>query len=136
MDTFTEKERSRIMAKIRFKDTKPEKVIRSLVHRIGYRFRLHRSDLPGKPDLVFPGRKKVIFVHGCFWHGHTCKRGGRQPKSNVEYWSAKIGKNRKRDSEHRKAYKKIGWQGLTIWECQIKKDNLENLEKKIVKFLE
>ena len=105
MDTFTKEERSRIMGKIRSKDTKPEIAVRSLVYRLGYRFRLHRSELPGKPDLVFPGRKKVIFVHGCFWHVHNFKRGAKVPKTNKDYWTTKIQKKFKERFKSHKAAK-------------------------------
>ena len=133
MDTFTPEERSRIMRKIRSKDTRPEKIVRSLVHRLGYRFRLHRNDLPGKPDLTFPSKKKVIFVHGCFWHGHDCPRGSRIPKSNRDYWIEKIDKNKKRDTQHLKDLEELGWDALIIWECHLK--DHESLIEMIVKFL-
>jgi DNA mismatch endonuclease, patch repair protein len=87
---------------------------------MGYRFRLHRKDIPGKPDLVFVKKRKVIFVHGCFWHGHNCARGARAPKSNVAYWRAKIARNRERDRQHRHALSRDGWATLTLWECELK----------------
>lgn len=122
------------MSRVRNKDTSPEKIVRTTVHRLGYRFRLHRNDLPGKPDLVFPSRHKVIFVHGCFWHGHQCKRGNRLPKTNQTYWFNKINRNIERDKEHKKKLEIIGWKVLTIWECEVKnKDFLENV---IVSFLD
>lgn len=102
VDKFSEKKRSYIMSRVRNKDTSPEKIVRTTVHRLGYRFRLHRNDLPGKPDLVFPSRHKVIFVHGCFWHGHQCKRGNRLPKTNQTYWFNKINRNIERDKEQKK----------------------------------
>ena len=119
-DVFTEQERARVMRAVKGKDTKPEMTVRRLAHALGYRFRLHREDLPGKPDLVFPGRNKVIFVHGCFWHGHDCARGSRQPKQNADYWRVKIGRNVARDAASLQALKAKGWQALVIWECEMK----------------
>jgi DNA mismatch endonuclease, patch repair protein len=108
------------MRAVRAKDTKPEMTVRRLVHGLGYRYRLHRSDLPGKPDLAFAGRRKAIFVHGCFWHGHDCKRGARSPATNVAYWGTKIARNRARDAETMAALADAGWQTLVIWECETK----------------
>lgn len=122
------------MRAVKDRDTKPEMIVRRMIHKMGYRYRLHRKDLPGKPDLVFPGRKKVIFVNGCFWHGHTCRRGARTPKTNREYWVEKIGKNRVRDRKSRRALSVKGWKVLTLWECQLK--NLDIVEKKVVRFLD
>lgn len=107
------------MRAVRSQDTKPELVVRRLVHLLGFRFRLHRKDLPGKPDLVFSGRRRVIFVHGCFWHGHDCTRGARVPKTNSEYWLAKISRNRLRDQRVRQELDDAGWQILTVWECEL-----------------
>lgn len=116
------------MAAIRSKDMKPEMVVRRITHGMGYRYRLHRKDLPGKPDLVFGPRKKVIFVHGCFWHQHSdpdCKIA-RLPKSNQDYWLPKLEKNQRRDAEHLEALQGAGWSVLTIWECETKdKDALK-----------
>ena len=109
------------MRAIRSKDTKPELVIRRLVHGMGYRYRLHRHDLPGRPDLVFPGRRKVLFVHGCFWHSHPdprCKRS-HHPKTNPSYWTAKLKRNQERDRENRARLLELGWQVLVIWECEV-----------------
>lgn len=108
------------MSRVHSKNTKPELFVRSLAHRLGYRHRLHRADLPGKPDLVFPSRKAVVFVHGCFWHGHDCKRGARKPKTNAEYWRAKIGRNVERDDATLTALEAMGWRALVIWECETK----------------
>ncbi len=113
-------QRSRTMRAVKEKDTGPEWTVRRLLHKAGYRYRLHRKDLPGKPDLVFPVRRKVIFVHGCFWHGHDCKRGSRQPKRNADYWSRKISGNRRRDAQHLAVLEGDGWLVLTLWECQIR----------------
>ena len=107
------------MSRIRGRDTEPEMAVRRLAHRLGYRYRLHRKDLPGKPDIVFGPRRKVIFVHGCFWHGHSCKRGSRVPKSNVEYWRKKIARNVERHSDQLKKLATTGWSGLTLWECEL-----------------
>lgn len=120
------------MRAIRRSDTKPELLVRCLIHRCGYRFRLHRKDLPGKPDLVFSGRKAVIFVHGCFWHMHGCK-SVRVPKSNVDYWGQKLGRNRERDAQNVDALMQMGWRVLTIWDCEMV--NLAELEQRIRQFL-
>lgn len=108
------------MRAVRSTDTKPEMRVRRLAHRLGYRFRLHRADLPGTPDLVFAGRRKVIFVHGCFWHAHDCRRGARQPKANAGYWRAKIERNAARDVASAEALRAAGWAVLVLWECELK----------------
>ena len=120
MDTVDPKKRSEIMSHIRGKNTKPELLIRSLLHRSGFRFRIHRRDLPGNPDIVLPKYKTVIFVHGCFWHGHDCKRGARLPKTNRDYWETKITRNRERDQQHDEELRRKGWRILVVWECQTK----------------
>ena len=119
-DVFTPEQRSRVMARVKAKNTKPEMTLRRLAHALGYRFRLHRKDLPGSPDLVFPGRRKVIFVHGCFWHGHDCPRGARKPKQNAAYWAAKIARNQARDAAAQTELAELGWDVAVIWECQMK----------------
>lgn len=119
-DTLTSAQRSERMSRIRGRDTGPEMLVRRLTHGLGYRYRLYRKDLPGKPDLVFPGRRKVIFVHGCFWHRHPdpdCKLA-RLPKSRLEFWKPKLEANHKRDLENIKKLKEKGWGVLVIWECQ------------------
>ncbi len=126
-------DRSQMMAAVRSKDTKPEMLVRRLVHSMGYRYRLHRSDLPGKPDLVLPGRRKVIFVHGCFWHQHEGCKGSHLPKSNLSYWIPKLERNRLRDIENLKALKAEGWKYLVLWECEL--NNAERLRRCILKFL-
>ena len=118
-DTRTKEQRSRIMKSVGASDTGPELTVRRLLHRIGYRFRLHCRDLPGRPDIVFPGRKKAIFVHGCFWHGHDCGKG-KLPKSRTEYWTAKIETNQDRDASAAARLDATGWQTLTIWQCELK----------------
>lgn len=125
--------RSRTMRAVRSKDTKPELIVRRLVHSLGFRFRLHRKDLPGSPDLVFPRRRKVIFVHGCFWHGHDCARGARQPKTNADYWIAKVARNRDRDQRTQQLLSEAGWESCIIWECELK--DLEVMQAKILAFL-
>jgi DNA mismatch endonuclease, patch repair protein len=107
------------MRAVKSKDTSPELAVRQLTHALGYRYRLHKSDLPGKPDLVFSSRRKAIFVHGCFWHGHDCKRGARVPQDNRDYWIAKISRNKARDARNGECLCELGWTVLTIWECEI-----------------
>src|SRR6266852_5009761 len=114
--------RSRIMRAVKSRDTDPERIVRSLIHRLGYRFSLKRDDLPGKPDLALPKFRSVVFVHGCFWHGHGWRRGARVPKTNAEYWTRKVSRNRARDARIRMAFKKNGWRVLTIWECQLRNE--------------
>lgn len=118
-DTRTPAQRSRIMAAVGTKDTGPELAVRRALHRLGYRFRLHRRDLPGRPDIVFPSRRLVIFVHGCYWHGHGCSNG-RPPKSNESYWGPKIDENRARDARNAAALDSLGWTVRTIWQCELK----------------
>lgn len=119
MDRITPKQRSANMAKIRSVDTGPELTVRRIAHSMGYRFRLHRGELPGKPDLVFVQKRKVIFVHGCFWHGHGCKLGGSGPKTNQAYWSPKIARTKTRDADVIDALARLGWAAMVIWECEI-----------------
>lgn len=115
MDPLSPKERSERMSRVRSRDTKPELVVRRLVHSLGYRYRLHRRSLPGRPDLVFPGRRKVIFVHGCFWHRHAgCHSGTRVPKSRLDFWLPKLESNRERDRVNQAALAELGWDALTI----------------------
>jgi DNA mismatch endonuclease (patch repair protein) len=117
MDTVSSKRRSEIMSRIRSKNTGPEMVVRRLTYAMGFRFRLHGKDLPGKPDLVFKSKRKAIFVHGCFWHLHKNCADGRIPKSNRLYWRAKLLKNVFRDKSNRRKLTKMGWSSLVIWEC-------------------
>lgn len=133
MDTLSPEERSLQMARVRSKDTQPELLVRRLVHQQGYRYRLHKPDLPGKPDLAFVSRKKVIFVNGCFWHGHKCSLG-RIPKTHVDFWVNKIEKNRERDAKNIEKLRETGWDSLVLWECQLK--DKEALKKLIVEFLD
>ncbi|CAN0513510.1 unnamed protein product [Phaeothamnion confervicola] len=121
------------MQAIKSKDTKPEWIVRRLLHSAGYRYRLHAAQLPGKPDIVFPSRHKVILIHGCFWHGHTCKRGARLPHSNTEYWRQKISNNRARDARTKQLLRKTGWSIHTVWECELK--NQKRLLNRLRRFL-
>lgn len=132
VDRFTTEHRSRIMASVRSRDTKAELRVRSLAHRLGYRFRLHRNDLPGSPDLAFPRLKKVIFVHGCFWHRHGCHRT-TTPASNRAFWEQKFQRNISRDAKALNELRLLGWEALVIWECELKD---ERLKEKIRKFLQ
>lgn len=116
-DVLTKEQRSYNMSRIRAKDTKPEMIVRSMVHRMGYRFRLHRSDLPGKPDLVFPRLRKIIFVHGCYWHVHRCRYGRVTPKTNAKFWQTKREGNRERDRRNIRKLRHMGWDVLVVWEC-------------------
>lgn len=108
------------MRRVRSKDTSIERKVRSALHRLGFRFRLHRSDLPGKPDIVLPKYRTVVFINGCFWHGHDCARGNRIPATNRDYWLAKIGRNKSRDAKSKANLEELGWQVLHVWECQLK----------------
>ncbi|MFZ5734749.1 MAG: very short patch repair endonuclease, partial [Pseudomonadota bacterium] len=107
--------RSRIMRAVKSRNTQPEISVRRLVHSLGFRFRVHRKDLPGSPDLAFIAKRKVIYVHGCFWHGHTCPRGARVPKTNTEYWTNKVERNRLRDKRTAGLLKEAGWRQLIVW---------------------
>lgn len=122
------------MRAVRSKDTKPELAVRKAIRALGIGYRLHGAHLPGRPDIVFKGRKKVIFVHGCYWHGHDCKRGSRIPKSNTAYWTAKIERNRARDREVSSKLQETGWSTLTLWECQIRDPAI--LDEALRNFLE
>ncbi|SDB53111.1 T/G mismatch-specific endonuclease [Desulfonatronum thiosulfatophilum] len=122
------------MSRIRGKDTKPELIVRSLLHGLGYRFRLHRKDLPGKPDITLPKYKKVVFVHGCFWHSHQKCPRAKRPTTNTEFWRVKLGKNIRRDQENSERLKQKGWDVLVVWSCEIK--DLDALKAKLRQFLE
>ncbi|MEM7120547.1 MAG: DNA mismatch endonuclease Vsr [Pseudomonadota bacterium] len=135
VDSLTPKERSERMARVRGADTKPEMRVRRIVHGMGYRYRLHRRDLPGTPDLVFAPRRKVIFVHGCFWHRHpdpACPLA-RLPKSRLEFWIPKLDGNRERDVKNQKRLAELGWDVLEVWECQLR--DVDRLRKSIREFL-
>lgn len=134
-DTLSPERRSENMRRIRSKDMKPEVAVRSVVHRHGYRFRLHAKELPGKPDIVRRPYKQAIFVHGCFWHQHADPKclDGRPPKSNTGYWLPKLARNVQRDKDAAAALRKMGWKVLVIWECETKTP--VRLEKRVLKFL-
>jgi DNA mismatch endonuclease (patch repair protein) len=121
VDDLTPEQRSYCMSRIRSKDTKPEIIVRKIAHSLGCRFRLHRRDLPGKPDLTFPGLRKVILVHGCFWHKHRCRAGKVQPSTNRQYWTAKRDRTVQRDREHRLTLRRLGWSVLVVWECDLRR---------------
>ena len=129
MDSLTPEHRSWNMSRIRSGNTKPERLVRSLLHRMGYRFRLHRKDLPGRPDIVLPGRRTVILVHGCYWHRHTGCRFAYTPKSNIEFWEAKFNENVNRDQRQRSQLSELGWNVITVWECETKE--LEALSERL-----
>ncbi len=134
-DIYTKQKRSLIMSKISGKNTKPEITIRKIAHSLGYRFRLHKKDLPGNPDMVFPKYKKIIFVNGCFWHGHKDCTRSKLPTTNKKFWKEKIELNKKRDGKNYNQLKKMDWKYLVIWQCQIRAKSLSKLENKIIKFL-
>ena len=119
-DVYSPDKRSAVMRRVKGKDTAPELQVRRLIWAMGGRYRLHRKDLPGKPDIVLPGRRLAVFVHGCFWHGHDCARGARVPKANRDYWLGKVGRNRSRDIASRSALEASGWRVETVWECELK----------------
>jgi DNA mismatch endonuclease, patch repair protein len=119
-DVYSPEKRSAVMRRVKGRNTTPEMTVRRALTRLGARYRLHRKDLPGNPDIVMPGRKLALFVHGCFWHGHDCARGSRVPKANREYWVAKVGRNVARDARSAEALAALGWRVETIWECDLK----------------
>ncbi len=133
VDRLSPERRSALMARVKSTNTKPELVVRSIAHRLGYRFRLHKRDLPGTPDLVFPRLRVAIFVHGCFWHRHENCSKASMPGTRVFFWKAKFQRNVARDAAARHALKRQGWRVLTIWECHLK--NVPTTERKIEKFL-
>ncbi len=133
-DKFTPEQRSHNMSCVKGRDTKPEKIVRGILHRLGYRFRLHRRDLPGKPDIVLPKHRKVVFVHGCFWHGHKgCSRAAR-PTSNIEFWNTKIDANMRRDATAQTELIKLGWKYLIMWQCEMR--DTSTIKNKLTQFLQ
>lgn len=132
-DPLTPAERSERMSRIRNADTKPEMIVRRMVHGMGYRYRLHVSDLPGHPDIVFRPRRKVIFVHGCFWHQHGCHQY-RQPRTKRSFWEPKLAQNKARDARVRRELSQLGWCVMVIWECQVKKEAI--LRNRVRRFLD
>lgn len=132
--TETPEQRSQTMRSVRSLNTGPELAVRRLLRHLGYLgYRVHRKDLPGTPDIAFIKRKKALFVHGCFWHGHTCRHGSNKPKSNRTYWLQKINRNKKRDSAHLAKFSQFGWSALTIWECELRETS--ELQKKLSSFM-
>jgi DNA mismatch endonuclease (patch repair protein) len=134
-DKFSPSKRKAIMQSIQGKDSRPEKIVRSMIFKLGFRYRLHDALLPGKPDLVFKSAKKIIFVHGCYWHRHNCKKGNSIPVTNQEFWKQKFAANKKRDKEVRRKLRKEGWKILIIWECETRKTKRSKLVTRIIKFL-
>ena len=135
VDKFSKHKRSEIMSHIKSKNTKPEITVRKIIHSLGYRYRLHRKDLPGKPDLAFIKIRKVIFINGCFWHGHSGCKKSALPDTHYEFWNNKIKNNVNRDTLNYKRLEDMGWKYLVIWQCEIKNDNLENIKSNIIHFL-
>ena len=132
VDNLSTEGRSRLMGRVRSKDTKPELAVRRIAHRLGYRFRLHRRDLPGRPDLVFPSRQKVIFVHGCYWHRHNCKKA-TTPGTNVSFWQKKFDDNGARDMRNMNDLAEKGWDALVVWQCET--ERTDTLSEKLANFL-
>lgn len=135
-DQFSPAKRSRIMRAVKSTDTAPEMIVRRLVHALGYRYRLHSAELPGKPDLVLPRHRKVILVHGCFWHRHACRSGRSMPASRVEYWQQKFERNVKRDCANLRKIRRLGWRVLVIWECQTRPARRAALVGRVERFLD
>jgi len=133
MDKLSIEERSNLMSRVRSQDSAAEMTVRKAVHRLGYRYRLHVRSLPGCPDLVFRSRKKIIFVHGCFWHSHSCRAGRNRPASKRGYWEDKLNRNAARDRSNAARLRRDGWKILSIWECQVRN---ENLSRRLKTFLE
>ena len=134
VDTVSPEVRSRIMARVKSKGMKPEMAVRRLLHGLGYRYRLHRPDLPGKPDLAFPSRRKVVFVNGCFWHNHAGCPRVRIPATNREYWVAKLERNRTRDERNLALLAERGWAAMTVWECELR--DMPAAAERLTEFLE
>jgi DNA mismatch endonuclease (patch repair protein) len=130
-DVFDPPTRSAVMRRVKGRDTGPERTVRRVLTRLGARYRLHRADLPGRPDIVLPGRRLAVFVHGCFWHGHDCARGSRVPQARRDYWTTKIAGNRARDARNAEALASAGWRVETVWECELKARALPALEERL-----
>ena len=133
MDRLSKVQRSALMARVRGKDTKPERIVRGALTKMGVRYRLNGGDIAGKPDIVFRGKRRLIFVHGCFWHGHKGCKVANKPKSRTDFWLAKFDRNRTRDAKNLKALSSSGWRVFTVWECETK--NTELLASRLVRFL-
>lgn len=132
-DCYSPRKRSDVMRQVKSRDTQPEMLVRRMLHQLGYRYRLHSKDLPGRPDLVFRSRKKIIFVNGCFWHGHSCSRGKRVPANNRTYWIEKIARNKQRDLQNHRQLRRLGWSVTVVWECQLRNPN--KVKDRLCKFL-
>lgn len=132
-DSVSPEKRSWVMSRVKNRDTGPEKLVRSTLHRLGFRFRLRRKDLPGTPDIVLPKHKAVIFVHGCYWHRHDCPNGRRLPKSRLEFWLPKLTGNRERDVKQQNLLREAGWRVLVVWECELKDQG--ELDRRLNRFL-
>jgi len=128
-DVFDPEQRSLVMARVKGANTRPELQVRSMLHRLGYRFRLHRKDLPGKPDIVFPSRRTAIFVHGCFWHQHPGCKNAVRPASNAAYWNEKLDRNAARDLQNLQDLRDLGWRVVVVWECELK--DMEGLARRL-----
>jgi len=133
MDVFSADQRSEIMSRVKGRNTRPERIVRGLLHAMGFRFRLNAPDLPGRPDIVLPRHRKIVQVHGCFWHGHKGCRRATRPQTNKEFWAAKIKGNKARDTRTERQLRRKGWSVATVWECQTK--DLEKLEKRLRRFM-
>ena len=133
-DVYPAEKRSAVMRRVKARNTTPEMTVRRALTGLGARYRLHRTDLPGSPDIVMPGRRLALFVHGCFWHGHDCARGARVPKTNRAYWLGKVARNRARDAESRAALQAADWRVATIWECELK--DAAGLQERLAALLE
>lgn len=133
-DTRTKEKRSEIMSMVHSKDTKPELMVRRLIYGMGFRYRLHCKELPGKPDIVMIGRKKIVDVRGCFWHSHEGCKYARLPKSRKDFWKTKIDRNRERDNKNLVMLNETGWQVLVVWQCELK--NIDTLKKRLHEFIE
>jgi DNA mismatch endonuclease, patch repair protein len=132
-DNLTQKQRSACMRSVRSEDTAPEMLVRKAVHALGYRYAIHRKDLPGKPDIVFVSRRKIIFVHGCFWHMHKCQHGRNSPSSNIDYWLRKREANTQRDKRNARLLRATNWKVLVVWECWTR--DMASLAQRLVNFL-
>ncbi len=135
-DRFSPAERSRVMRAVKSGDTTPELIVRRLIHALGYRYRLHGSDLPGKPDIVLPRHGKAVFVHGCFWHRHACPAGESTPATRVDYWQAKFDRNVARDRASLRKLRGLGWSVLVVWECQTRPRTRDRLRSRLTRFLQ
>ncbi len=133
MDNLSTEQRSAQMGRVRSKNSKPELALRSWTHRLGFRFRLHRRDVPGQPDISIQSRRKAVFLHGCFWHRHDCPSGRRLPKSRIAFWTVKLEQNRRRDIETLRRLGEVGWTALVVWECEMR--DRAAVERKLVDFL-